>query len=122
MTRVDVIPQAPEQLLPTFSGGNQQKVILARLLSLSPRLLVLAEPTAGVDVGAREALYDVLRLEVIERKLTVIVASSDIQDLVALCQRIVVLNEGRVSCELAESEISESSILHAMEGLAPSEP
>jgi ABC-type sugar transport system ATPase subunit len=121
-TRVDVVPKAPEQLLPTFSGGNQQKVILARLLSLSPRLLVLAEPTAGVDVGAREALYDVLRLEVIERKLTVIVASSDIQDLVALCQRIVVLNEGRVSCELAESEISESSILHAMEGLAPSEP
>jgi ribose transport system ATP-binding protein len=121
-SRVDVVPPAPEQLLPTFSGGNQQKVILARLLSVSPRLLVLSEPTAGVDVGAREALYDVLRLEVIERKLTVIVASSDIQDLVALCQRVVVLNEGRVSCELAESEISESSILHAMEGLAQSEP
>ena len=96
-------------------------MILARLLSLSPRLLVLAEPTAGVDIGAREALYDVLRLEVIERQLTVIVASSDIQDLVALCQRIVVLNEGHVTCELADSEISESSILHAMEGLAPSE-
>lgn len=72
MTRVDVVPKEPEQLPPTFSGGNQQKVILARLLSLSPRLLVLSEPTAGVDIGAREALYDVLRLEVIERKAALV--------------------------------------------------
>jgi ABC-type sugar transport system ATPase subunit len=117
--RVDVVPPDPELPLPNFSGGNQQKVIVARLLSITPKVLILAEPTAGVDIGAREALYEIIRAEVRERGLTVILASSDVQDLVAVCQRVIVLHDGKVSVELAGDDVNDSAILHAMEGLTP---
>jgi len=116
MEKINIVPRDPGRPLPKFSGGNQQKVILARVLSLSPKLLVLTEPTAGVDVGAREAIYEVIRSEVVERQLAVVVASSDIQDLVALCHRVLVIRHGRVVRELRGGEVSYGAILHATEG------
>jgi ribose transport system ATP-binding protein len=120
--KINIVPPDPERLLPKFSGGNQQKVILARMLSLAPKILVLAEPTAGVDVGAREAIYDVIRNEVTERQLAVIVASSDIQDLIALCHRVLVIRRGRVFRELEGSQVNFGAIVHATEGTQQQDP
>ena len=114
--KINVVPADPERPLPKFSGGNQQKVILARVLSLALKVLVLSEPTAGVDIGAREAVYDVIRTEVAERRLAVIIASSDIGDLIALCDRVLVLRRGRIFRELAGSQVRYGAIVHATEG------
>jgi len=117
MEKVDVVPREPERLLPKFSGGNQQKVILARALCRRPALLVMSEPTAGVDIGAREQLYQLIREEVDERGLTVVVASSDVQDLVAVCSRVIVLKDGVAAAELVADEVTEPAILDAAEGV-----
>lgn len=115
MDRFAIVPSDPERPLPRFSGGNQQKVMLARVLSRSPKILVLTEPTAGVDIGAREMLYELLRSESRQRDLTVIVASSDTNDLLELCHRVVILRDGRVVGSLVGDEISEASIIEATE-------
>jgi ribose transport system ATP-binding protein len=99
----------------TLSGGNQQKAVLARSLSVSPRLLVLSEPTAGVDVGARAVLYDELRRRVAEG-LAVLMASSDLEDLLACCDRVIAVRDGVVAGEFAGARMTKAAIAYAMEG------
>ena len=100
----------------TLSGGNQQKVVLGRWLAAQPGVLVLAEPTAGVDVGARHQLYELIAARAREG-LGVLVASSDVQDLVSLCSRVLVLRDGVVARALEGEEIEERAIVAAMEGV-----
>lgn len=104
---------SPVQVL---SGGNQQKVLLARCLATDPDVLLLCEPTAGVDVGARQAIYEFIGAE-IDDGLAVIVASSDISDIQALCSRVLVLRDGVVAGELRGEDITELALVRAMEGL-----
>lgn len=99
----------------TLSGGNQQKAVLARSLSVSPRLLVLSEPTAGVDVGARAVLYDELRRRAAEG-LAVLMASSDLEDLLACCDRVIALRDGVVAAEFEGARMTKSAMAYAMEG------
>ena len=99
----------------TLSGGNQQKAMLARSLSVSPRLLVLSEPTAGVDVGARAVLYNELRRRAAEG-LAVLMASSDLEDLLACCDRVIAVRDGVVAGEFAGARMTKSAIAYAMEG------
>jgi ribose transport system ATP-binding protein len=99
----------------TLSGGNQQKVILARCLALDPQVLVLCEPTAGVDIGARVSIYRIIA-DLAASGLTVIVASSDEGDLLALCTRILVLRDGVVAEELAADGLTKSVLIRAIEG------
>ena len=100
----------------TLSGGNQQKVLFGRTLARDPEVLVLCEPTAGVDIGARHAIYDFVA-EQVRRGLSVIVASSDVGDLLALCTRILVLKDGVVAREMPAAGLTEHQLVHAMEGL-----
>ncbi len=99
----------------TLSGGNQQKVILARCLALDPQVLVLCEPTAGVDIGTRVSIYRIIA-DLAARGLTVIVASSDEGDLLALCTRILVLRDGVVAEEMAAEGLTKSVLIRAIEG------
>jgi ribose transport system ATP-binding protein len=115
MRKFDIAEHQIDQPIAVLSGGNQQKVILARWLWSGPKVLVMSEPTAGVDIGARQALYEVLRQQAGEG-LAVIVCSSDAEDLVATCSRVLVLREGRVVTELQGGEISTGAIVSAMEG------
>jgi len=115
IARVEVVPPVPARPFPTLSGGNQQKAIVAKALALEPVVLVLSEPTAGVDVGARSVLYELIRREARDG-LGVVVSSSDVEDLVNLCDRVIVLRDGRAVRELGAGEISQASLLHAMEG------
>jgi ABC-type sugar transport system ATPase subunit len=95
----------------TLSGGNQQKVVLGKWLATSPRLLMLDDPTRGVDVGAKAEIYRLLRAAA-ERGIGVLASSSEIPELLALCDRIVVMFRGRVAASLAREEATEAVIAH----------
>jgi ABC-type sugar transport system ATPase subunit len=113
-----IVSSGQEAPISTLSGGNQQKVVMARCLAREPNILVLCEPTAGVDIGARVAIYDLIA-ELAREGLTVVVASSDVGDLLAMCTRVVVLREGRVAEEFAAEGLTEHVLVRAMEGGAP---
>ena len=113
--RLEVLSSSSDALISTLSGGNQQKVVVARCLARNPELLVLAEPTAGVDIGTRVAIYELLA-GLARDGLAVIVSSSDLGDLLAMCTRIVVLREGRVDAELAADGLTEHALVNAIEG------
>ena len=105
----------PEIGIASLSGGNQQKVSLARWLSQNPRVLLLDEPTQGVDVAAREDLWQLIRASVGAGR-SAIVVSSDIEELVQLCDRIVVMAEGEVAMTLENGEITEEAVHAALVG------
>jgi len=110
-----IVTAGPDALISTLSGGNQQKVVVARCLARDPEMLVLSEPTAGVDIGTRVALYDLIA-GLSRRGLTVIVSSSDLGDLLAMCTRVVVLRNGRVAAELGADGLTQHALVRAMEG------
>jgi len=113
--RLGVVSAGHAAPISTLSGGNQQKVILARCLALDPQVLVLCEPTAGVDIGTRVSIYRIIA-DLAATGLTVIVASSDEGDLLALCTRILVLRDGVVAEELAADGLTKSVLIRAIEG------
>jgi ABC-type sugar transport system ATPase subunit len=111
--RLSVAPEGTAALVTSLSGGNQQKVILARWLAVARTALVLAEPTAGVDIGAKTLLYEQLRRHS-SGGLPIIVCSTDVMDLVEVCTRVIVLRDGRAVGELCGAEITEDSIMRVM--------
>jgi ABC-type sugar transport system ATPase subunit len=114
-TRLGVVSAGPSAPISTLSGGNQQKVILARCLAVGPRVLVLCEPTAGVDIGTRVSIYQIIA-DLAADGLTVVVASSDEGDLLALCTRILVLRGGVVAEELDAEGLTKNVLIRAIEG------
>ncbi len=94
----------------SLSGGNQQKVALAKLLAVSPRVLILDEPTRGVDVGAKAEIHAILRA-LAESGVGVLVISSELPELIGLCDRVLVISEGRVAGELGGDDITETAIM-----------
>jgi ABC-type sugar transport system ATPase subunit len=95
----------------TLSGGNQQKVVLGKWLATQPRVLMLDEPTRGVDVGAKSEIYQLL-FEAAEAGVGILVSSSENPELLTLCDRIVVMFRGRIAAELSREEASEARIAH----------
>ena len=95
----------------TLSGGNQQKVVFGKWNDPRPRVLLLDEPTVGVDVGAREDIYAVIRNAARDGS-GVLVVSSDLVELIALCDRISVIVNGRVARTLTRGEIDDAEELH----------
>jgi rhamnose transport system ATP-binding protein len=94
----------------TLSGGNQQKVSLARWLATDPAVLILDEPTQGVDVAAKAELHRLIR-EQVERGLAVLLISSELPEILALSDRVLVMRRGRIAAELAHGEVSAERIL-----------
>ena len=91
--RLGVVTASPDAMISTLSGGNQQKVVVARCLARDPELLVLSEPTAGVDIGTRVAIYELIA-GLAADGLTVVVSSSDLGDLLAMCTRVARAQRG----------------------------
>jgi ribose transport system ATP-binding protein len=105
----------PSQLLSTLSGGNQQKVILGRWLEHDVKVLVLIEPTRGVDVGARQEIYRAIR-DLSQRGVAVLLASSDHEEVVQLADRAAVMVRGRVTREVAGAHLTASALVAAAGG------
>lgn len=114
LSDLDVRPTGTERAFATLSGGNQQKVVLARWLRCASQVLLLDEPTQGVDVGAKATIYQALT-EAARQGRSLVVTSSDNEELAQLCDRVIVLSEGVIRAELSGSNLSEESIsLHAL--------
>ncbi|MBX6389599.1 MAG: sugar ABC transporter ATP-binding protein [Frankia sp.] len=111
--KFDVRPRRPAALIGRLSGGNQQKVVLAKWLETGPRLLLLHEPTQGVDVAARAEIYRLVR-EATEAGMATVWVSSDFEELVAVCDRVLIMADGVVRAELTGDEITEERISAAV--------
>jgi ribose transport system ATP-binding protein len=111
LDRFDVIPRNSEHQLSELSGGNQQKVSVAKWFRTTPRLLVLDEPTQGVDVGGRAQILRFLQ-EARETGMGVVICSSDLDDLAEVCDRVVVFRSGRSVCELNGVDVTRENIIH----------
>jgi ribose transport system ATP-binding protein len=115
---LDVRPPDVARLVRTLSGGNQQKVVLARWLLGSTRLLLLDEPTRGVDVGARVEIYGLVR-RLADEGLGVLMVSSEVPEVLGLADRVLVMRDGRVIREAHATDLDEHTVLDLlMEGSA----
>jgi simple sugar transport system ATP-binding protein len=103
-------PASPEALAGTLSGGNQQKVLLARLLALSPRVLLLDEPTRGIDVGAKVEVQNLVG-ELADNGMSVVFISSELEEVLRVASRIAVLRDGRLVTTLPVDELASQSLL-----------
>ena len=115
--RVGLRPAIPERPLQLFSGGNQQKLVLAKWLRNDPRVLLLDEPTQGVDVGAKGAVYELIS-DAARAGAGVLISSSETKELVALCDRVLVLRDGRLVAELDRGSITEARIIRESLGVS----
>ncbi|MBO0753657.1 MAG: sugar ABC transporter ATP-binding protein, partial [Bradyrhizobiaceae bacterium] len=104
---------SPDQAIADLSGGNQQKVVVARWLALKPRILIVDEPTRGIDVAAKAEVHQLLA-QLAKDGIAVIVISSELPEVIALSDRIVTLCEGRLTGEVARSEASEQRLMRLM--------
>jgi ribose transport system ATP-binding protein len=110
--RLGVRCASPEQIVSELSGGNQQKVVIARWLARNCSVLLFDEPTRGIDVAAKDAIYQLLRDLAAEGK-AVLVVSSELTELMALCDRILVMSAGSIAAEFLPGEWSQEKITHA---------
>ena len=113
--RLGIRPPSPETPVENLSGGNQQKVVLAKWLVAQPRLLVLDEPTRGVDVGAKAEIYARMR-ELTRQGVGIVMVSSELPELLGMSDRIVVFHEGRQSGELTRAEATEQAVMQLATG------
>jgi ABC-type sugar transport system ATPase subunit len=104
-----------DDLITTLSGGNQQKVVMARWLATDPKILLLNDPTRGVDIGAKRDLYALL-LELAQQGMAVVMLSTEVDEHVELMDRVLVFRVGRINKELARAELSRQSIVGAFFG------
>ena len=99
----------------SLSGGNQQKVVLAKWLSMKPRVMIFDEPTRGVDVGAKKEIYEMLR-GLADAGVAVLMISSDMEEVVGVSDRIAVMHEGAIGGFLDRREFSEHNVLRLAVG------
>ena len=115
LRRLEIIPPDPKRIVSTLSGGNQQKVLLAKWLATQPEVLVLDEPTRGVDVGAKVLIHKAIA-EIADSGKCVLLISSDLPELVGLSDRIIIMCKGHVVGEMDKARATETSVLLAANG------
>jgi ribose transport system ATP-binding protein len=101
----------------SLSGGNQQKIVLAKWLSMAPRLLIFDEPTRGIDVGAKSEIYQMMR-DLADRGVGILMISSDMEEVIGVSDRVLVMHEGRIAGELGRDALSEAAIMSLAVGRA----
>ena len=99
-----------------LSGGNQQKVLLARLMARNPKVMLLNDPTRGVDIATRQILYGCIRRAVRDQGMTFVILSTELEEIVELCDRVIVFREYAVSARLTRSETTVDTLMAAMFG------
>ncbi len=116
-TKLNIKTPNLEQLVSNLSGGNQQKVAVAKTLAADCKVVIFDEPTRGIDVGAKQEIYKLIS-NVAEEGSAILLITSEMEELIGLCDRLIVLHEGRVQGELAKSEFSQARILEMASGMA----
>jgi len=106
-----VICTGPSQIVRNLSGGNQQKVVLAKWLSSEPDIFIVDEPTRGIDVGARQEIYNIIH-DLAKNGKTIIIVSSDMTEILSVCQRVIVMHEGVITGTLTGNDRTEEKIMH----------
>jgi rhamnose transport system ATP-binding protein len=104
-----------EQQVGSLSGGNQQKVVLAKWLATKPRVLILDEPTRGIDIGAKVEVHRIIS-DLAAAGLAIVLISSDLPEVLAMADRILVLHEGLVTAEIGRDEATEERVMYAATG------
>jgi ribose transport system ATP-binding protein len=120
MRVLSIRARSAEQPVLELSGGNQQKVVLAKWLSLEPRVLILDEPTRGVDGGAKQEIYRLMR-SAAERGMGILMISSEMEEVIGLSDRVLVMREGRIAGELTGDQSCEPQVLKLAVGASPAE-
>lgn len=109
--RLQIKVNSPQDPVLSLSGGNQQKVVIGKWLQRQPQIIIMDEPTQGVDVGARTEIYKLIRSMAEKEGISFLIISSDIEELPGLCDRVIVMAEGTVTGELINDEINSQSML-----------
>ncbi len=115
MKELTVYPQDPDRTVGNLSGGNQQKVLLAKWMATAPKVLILDEPTRGVDIGAKKVIHEAIE-KMAQNGVAIIIITSDLPELVALADRVMIINQGHLLGEIHEDNLSEESVLLAANG------
>ena len=110
---LDIKAASPRSIVGTLSGGNQQKIVLAKWLSTEPRLLVLDEPTRGIDVGAKAEIHKLIS-ELAESGVSIVLISSELPEILGLATRIITFNEGRITGSLDGRSATEESVMNSL--------
>lgn len=108
--RLQIKTQSGETNAKDLSGGNQQKVVIAKWIGIGPKVLILDEPTRGVDVGAKREIYQLMN-ELTDRGVAIIMVSSELPEVIGMSDRILVVHEGKISGDLAKSEATQEKIM-----------
>ena len=120
ISSIDIRPADPDKQVGVMSGGNQQKVVLGKWLMRDLNLLIVDEPTAGIDVGAKDEIYRILE-DLAKQGVAVIVVTSDLQELIRVSHRILVMRKGDIVKEFKNVEVTQSKVLAAGQGVAEEE-
>ena len=110
--RLRVKTSSPELAIGRLSGGNQQKAILAKCLLLNPKILILDEPTRGIDVGARQEIYLLINA-LVQQGISVIVISSELPEVLGLSDRVLVMHEGQIKADLINNHLTQEQVMEA---------
>jgi ribose transport system ATP-binding protein len=105
-----VRPPDPERILALFSGGNQQKVVLAKWLRNDPKVLLMDEPTQGVDVGAKAGIFELIA-GAAGAGAGILISSSDTKELALICDRVLVMRDGELAAEVNKPDLSEARLV-----------
>ena len=109
--RLTIRTPSQEQTIVNLSGGNQQKVVISKWLMVKPKILIMDEPTRGIDVSAKSEIYDLMR-QLVMQGISILMISSEFPELLAMCDRIVCMTEGRVTGELSRREATLEALMH----------
>ena len=116
MDSLQIKASSMEELVSHLSGGNQQKVMLARWLMTKPRVLIIDEPTKGIDIGARMSIYQIIH-QLTEAGIGILMLTSDMVELIGLSDRTLVFYEGKIVKEMSRGEITEERVMKAASGM-----
>jgi ribose transport system ATP-binding protein len=110
--RLQIRIGAPSDAVSTLSGGNQQKVVIAKWLMTEPRIILLNDPTRGIDVGTKQELYRLMR-ELADQGAAILFYSTDYDELIGCCDRVAIMYDGRIVRELEGVELTETNIIES---------
>ena len=113
---LNIRPLLPDRMIKDFSGGNQQKAVISKWLAKNPSILILDEPTRGIDVGAKEEIYQLMN-RLTEQGVSIIMVSSEMLEVIGMCDRVIVMCEGKITGEFNKDIVDQEKIMMAAAGL-----